>query len=172
MRLYFNYTAVVIFNSHIQMNQDFFVTSDGLKELKQELKILLEQKRPALIDRVATARAHGDLSENSEYAAAGQDLAFVEGRIEELEELIAKARVIKNSKNTNHQVKLGSKVTLKVSGKSQTFELVGEWEANPLEQKISHTSPLGKALLGKKQGEQVEIDAPAGRVKYHILKVH
>ncbi|PIP87984.1 transcription elongation factor GreA [Candidatus Beckwithbacteria bacterium CG22_combo_CG10-13_8_21_14_all_01_47_9] len=154
------------------MTQDFYVTSEGLKELKEELKVLVDVKRPELIDRVATARAHGDLSENSEYAAATQDLAFAEGRMEELEELIAKAQIIKSGKNANHIVKLGSKVVLKTNGKSQTFELVGEWEANPLEQKISHTSPLGRALLGKKMGEQVEIDAPAGRVKYHIVKVH
>ena len=154
------------------MAQDFYVTSEGLKELKEELKVLAGQKRPDLIERVATARAHGDLSENSEYAAAREDLAFVEGRIEELEELIAKAQIIKNTKNSSHIVKLGSKVILKVNGKNQTFELVGEWEANPLEQKISHTSPLGQALIGKKQGDQVEIDAPAGRVKYHIVKVH
>jgi transcription elongation factor GreA len=154
------------------MTQDFFVTSAGLKELKVELKTLLEVKRPALIDRVATARAHGDLSENSEYAAARQDLAFVEGRIEELEELITKAQIIRNTKRTNQEVKLGSWVTVKVNGKTQSFELVGEWEANPLEQKISHTSPLGQALIGKKQGEQVEIDAPAGKVLYHILKIH
>ena len=154
------------------MTQDFYVTSEGLKELKLELKTLVEVKRPELIERVATARAHGDLSENSEYSAARQDLAFVEGRIEELEELIAKAQIIRNTKNANHIVKLGSKVVLKVNGKSQTFELVGEWGANPLEQKISHTSPLGKALLGKKKGDQVEIDAPAGKVKYHILKIH
>ncbi|OIN89893.1 transcription elongation factor GreA, partial [Candidatus Beckwithbacteria bacterium CG1_02_47_37] len=153
------------------MTQDFYVTSEGLKELKEELKVLVDVKRPELIDRVATARAHGDLSENSEYAAATQDLAFAEGRMEELEELIAKAQIIKSGKNANHIVKLGSKVVLKTNGKSQTFELVGEWEANPLEQKISHTSPLGRALLGKKMGEQVEIDAPAGRVKYHIVKV-
>ncbi|MDZ4229066.1 MAG: transcription elongation factor GreA [Patescibacteria group bacterium] len=154
------------------MTQDFYVTSEGLKELKAELGSLVEVKRPELIERVATARAHGDLTENSEYAAARQDLAFVEGRLEELEELIAKAQIIKNSKKSNHIVKLGSKVVLKVNGKSQTFELVGEWEANPLEQKISHTSPLGQALIGKKKGEQVEIEAPAGKLLYHILKIH
>lgn len=154
------------------MAKDFFVTSEGLKELKEELRLLVDEKRPQLVDRVATARAHGDLSENSEYTAASQDLAFVEGRIEELEELITKAQIIRGGKNTNHEVKLGSKVTVKINDQSQTFELVGEWEANPLEQKISHTSPLGQALLGKKMGEAVEIDAPAGKVKYHILKVH
>jgi len=151
--------------------KDFHFTKEGLKELKQELKKLVEEKRPKLIDRVAVARGHGDLSENSEYTAAREDLAFVEGRIEELKELIARAKLIK-TKKTKGEVKLGCKVTVKVNGKKQTFEVVGEWEADPLKQKISHTSPLGKALLGKKMGEKVKIEAPAGKVIYHIQKVH
>jgi len=152
--------------------QDVYVTGEGLKELKEELRVLAEQKRPALIERVATARAHGDLTENSEYTAAREDLAFVEGRIEEIEVLIAKAKLIKNNHAANNKVVLGCKVTVKVNGKEQTFEVVGEWEADPLEQKISHTSPLGQALLGKGKGEKVEIEAPAGKVTYHILKIH
>ena len=152
--------------------QDVYVTGEGLKELKEELRILAAEKRPALIDRVATARAHGDLSENSEYTAAREDLAFVEGRIEEIEALIAKAKLIKSNHSANNRVVLGCKVTVKVNSKEQTFEVVGEWEADPLEQKISHTSPLGQALLGKKSGEKVEIEAPAGKVTYHILKIH
>ncbi|MFH0863811.1 MAG: transcription elongation factor GreA [Candidatus Gottesmanbacteria bacterium] len=152
--------------------QDVYVTSEGLKELKEELQVLAGEKRPALIERVAIARAHGDLSENSEYTAAREDLAFVEGRIDEIEVLLAKAKLIKNNGGTAQQVKLGCKVTVKVNGKEQTFEVVGEWEADPLEQKISHTSPLGQALLGKKKGDKVEIDAPAGKVSYHIVKIH
>lgn len=152
--------------------QDVYVTGEGLKELKEELRVLTEEKRPALIDRVATARAHGDLSENSEYTAAREDLAFVEGRIEEIEVLIAKAKLIKNNHSANNEVVLGCKVTVKVNNKEQTFEVVGEWEADPLEQKISHTSPLGQALLGKKKDEKVEIEAPAGKVTYYILKIH
>ena len=152
--------------------QDVYVTGEGLKELKEELRILAAEKRPALIDRVATARAHGDLSENSEYTAAREDLAFIEGRIEEIEALIAKAKLIKSNHSANNRVVLGCKVTVKVNSKEQTFEVVGEWEADPLEQKISHTSPLGQALLGKKSGEKVEIEAPAGKVTYHILKIH
>lgn len=151
-------------------NKDFYLTSAGLKELKQELAVLVEEKRPQLIDRVTVARNHGDLSENSEYTAAREDLAFVEGRINELEELIAKAKVIKNSKSD--KVTLGSKVTVKVNGDEHTYEVVGEWEADPMEKKISDTSPLGKSLLGKKQGEKVEVEAPAGTVKYHIEKIH
>jgi len=150
--------------------KDFHLTSHGLKELKDELKELVDVKRPALVERVAVARSHGDLSENSEYSAAREDLAFVEGRIEELEELISKAKVIKNNKHTN-EIKLGSQVTVKVNGEEQTYEVVGEWEADPLEKKISHTSPLGRALMGKKKGDKVEIEAPAGKVSYHIQKI-
>jgi len=151
--------------------KDFHLTSQGLKELKVELKELVDEKRPRLIKRVAVARNHGDLSENSEYTAAREDLAFVEGRVEELEELITKAKLIK-TKKTKDEIKLGCKVTIKANGKKQSFEIVGEWEANPSEQKISHTSPLGKALLGKKKGDKVKIEAPAGKVTYHIQKIH
>lgn len=154
------------------MNQkDFHITSEGLKELREELRILVEEKKPHLIERVTLARSHGDLSENSEYAAAREDLAFVEGRIDELEELIAKAKLIKGKKS-NGEIKLGSKVTVKLNGDSHTYEVVGEWEADPLEKKISHTSPLGMALLGKKKNEKVQIDAPAGKVVYQIQKIH
>ena len=151
--------------------KDFHLTSQGLKELKAELKKLVDDKRPKLIDRVATARNHGDLSENSEYTASREDLAMIEGRIDELEELIAKAKVIRN-KSSNGEVKLGCKVTLRVNGEAQTFDVVGEWEADPMEKKISHTSPLGKALLGKKKGDKIEFEAPAGKVKYHVHKIH
>lgn len=151
------------------LHQDFYLTPEGLKKLKEELKILVETKRPALIERVAIARGHGDLSENSEYAASREDLAFTEGRIEEIELLLAKAKIIKSKKAD--EIILGSKVTVKNNGKILSFELVGEWEANPLEQKISHTSPLGQALLGKKRGDKVEIQAPAGKVIYQIHKI-
>jgi transcription elongation factor GreA len=158
------------------MNQtkDIYLTSSGLKELKTELKQLLEVKRPKLVERVTVARNHGDLSENSEYTNARDDLAFVEGRIEELEELVTRAKLIRSqsAKGKSKDIQLGCKVTIKVNGKKETFEVVGKWEADPLEKKISHTSPLGQALIGKKKGDKVEIEAPAGKVKYHILKIH
>jgi transcription elongation factor GreA len=154
-------------------NKDFYLTSNGLKELKVELKELEENKRPRLIERVTIARDHGDLAENSEYTNARDDLAFVEGRIEELQELITKAKLIRNqTKGKQKQIQLGCKVMIKVDGKKQTYEVVGEWEADPLKQKISHTSPLGKALIGKKAGEKIEIEAPAGKVTYLILKIY
>lgn len=132
------------------MGKDFYLTKNGLQELSKELNILVKKKRPRLIKRVTTARNHGDLSENSEYTAAREDLAFVEGRINELDELISKAKIIKPLKT--NEVTLGSKVTVKLDGDTHTYEVVGEWEADPMEKKISNTSPLGKALLGKKKG--------------------
>jgi transcription elongation factor GreA len=150
-----------------------FLTKEGLEELKQELTELTEKKRPSLIKRVAKARDYGDLSENAEYSTSREELSFIEGRIEELEEIISKAKVIQNGKNSSSkEVKLGSKLTVKVNGKEHIYTVVGEWEADPLEKKISHDSPLGKALIGKKEGEMVEVDAPAGKIAYHIVKIH
>lgn len=150
-----------------------FLTKDGLEELKNELLLLKTKKVPKLIKRVALARSFGDLSENTEYANAREELAFAEGRVNELEGLIAKAKVIspKNGNSRLSVVELGCKVTIKANNAEQTFEVVGEWEADPLKKKISHSSPLGKALLGKKLGEKVEIEAPAGKLLYTIKKI-
>lgn len=145
-------------------------TSDGLKSLEEELKQLLA-KKPDAIDRVARAREFGDLSENSEYHAAREDLSFIEGRIEELEALLKKAEIVKKA-SSNNEIAIGCLVTLGVNGDEQTYEIVGEWEADPMQKKISHTSPLGKSLLGKKKGEKVEIEAPAGKVVYTVKKIH
>jgi len=115
----------------------------------------------------------GDLSENAEYTAAREELSFIDGRIDELEELLKQVVMInENAKNTNHIVKLGSKVTVNIKGKKESFMVVGEWEADPTEKKISHESPLGKALLGKKVGEAVEVEAPAGKIHYSIVSVN
>jgi len=155
------------------LKKDLYFTKDGLKELKAELKQLQKEKLPKLIKRVALARSFGDLSENSEYTASREELSFTEGKVEELETIIRKAKVISNTKKSgSNQVKLGCKVTVKVNGKKHTYKVVGEWEADPLQKKISHTSPLGKALLNKKKGDKIEIEAPAGKVNYHIQKIH
>lgn len=145
------------------------MTKDGLAELKAEYDELVKVKRPAVVTRLSDARDLGDLSENSEYAAAKQDLAFIDGRIVELEEILHGAKVIANHKKG--QVDVGSKVTLHVGGKKEMFTLVGEWEADPASKKISHSSPLGKALLGKKVGETAEVEAPAGKVLYKITQI-
>lgn len=156
--------------------KDVQLTQDGYNQILNELKELKDVKLPKAIERVATARSYGDLSENAEYHSAREDLSYIEGRVEELETILTKAKVIKavkanGKKNGKAAVDLGSVVTLKVGSSKHIYSIVGEWEANPLEKKISHQSPLGKALLGKQKGDKVEIEVPAGKVKYLILSV-
>ena len=150
-------------------NHQAMLTKAGLDQLKAEYEELLKVKRPAAVARLSDARDLGDLSENSEYAAAKQDLAFIDGRISELEEIIRSAKVVTNHGKSH--VDVGCKVTLHMNGKSDVFTVVGEWEADPINKKISHESPLGKALLGKKVGEKVEVEAPAGKLHYKILHI-
>lgn len=150
-------------------NQKIVMTKDGLSELKKELEDLLNTRRPEVVVRLSAARGQGDLSENSEYAAAKQDLAFIDGRIAELEKVISEAKVI--ATHSKSKIDVGCKVTLHVNGKKDTFLIVGEWEADPTQKKISHSSPLGKALLGKKVGEKVEVEAPIGKVVYKIISI-
>ena len=147
-----------------------YLTKEGLEKLKQEHEELTKVKRPEILDRVAQARNMGDLSENAEYRMAREELSFIDGRIDELDELLKQVVIISNNKSST--IKLGSKVMVK-SGKSKDeFTLVGEWEADPKEKKISHESPLGKALLGKKVGEEVEFEAPAGKILYTIEAIN
>lgn len=147
-----------------------YLTKEGLDELKKEHEELIKVKRPDVLERVSQARSMGDLSENAEYVAAREELSFIDGRIDELEELIKQAVLIQET-HSKGQVKLGSTVTVNIKGKKDVFTVVGEWEADPHEKKISHESPLGKALLGKKVGEKVEVEAPAGIVIYTIASV-
>jgi len=150
-------------------NNKILLTKDGLAEIKREHEELVNVKRPDAVARLAAARELGDLSENSEYAAAKQDLSFMDGRIIELEEILHGAKVI--TSHTKSQVDVGCKVTLHINGKKEVFMLVGEWEADPKEKKISHESPLGKALMGKKVGEKIDVEAPAGKLAYKILNI-
>lgn len=150
-------------------NQKIFFTKDGLAELKAEYDELFNVKRPATVTRLAEARDQGDLSENSEYTAAKSDLAFIDGRILELEEILHNAKIITNHKSSS--VDVGCKVTITVNGKKEVFTVVGEWEADPTEKKISNSSPLGKALLGKKVGDTAEVEAPAGKILYKVLHI-
>lgn len=153
------------------LNGKIQFTAEGLVEIKSELAELNGAKLTAAIERVARARDFGDLSENAEYHAAKEELSFIEGRIEELEGIISRAEVVKN-KTGKEMIDIGCKVTVTVSGKEHTYEIVGEWEADPMKKKISHTSPLGQALVGKKMGQAVEFEAPAGKVVYQIKKIH
>ncbi len=150
-------------------NNQVVMTKEGLKDLQVEYDELVNTKRPAAVTRLSDARELGDLSENSEYAAAKQDLAFIDGRIAELEEILRAAKVITN--HVKGHVDVGATVTLHINGKKEAFTVVGEWEADPTQKKISHSSPLGKALIGKKVGEEVEVEAPAGKLLYTILSI-
>ncbi|RJQ28043.1 transcription elongation factor GreA [Candidatus Parcubacteria bacterium] len=151
-----------------------FVTKEGMVELNRELEELIKVKRPDVLERVSQARAMGDLAENAEYAAAREELSLIDGRIEELSEIIKNSQIIEESHGNGKgkgQVQLGSKVTLSIGKKKEIFTLVGEWEADPKERRISHESPLGKALIGRKAGEKVEVEAPAGKVTYTIVEL-
>lgn len=146
------------------------ITSKGLESLKKELDELLNVKRPKVVDRLANARSQGDLSENSDYHSARDELEFLDGRIDELQEVVKNATVVDKS-GAKDGVALGTKVKLKVKNNTFEYDIVGEWEADPAQKKISNTSPLGQALVGKEEGEKVEVEAPAGKVVYEILSI-
>jgi transcription elongation factor GreA len=154
----------------LKSNQ-IYLTKQGLTELKEELAELTDKKRPALVKRVAEARNQGDLAENSEYTNAREELALTDTRIEELQDILAKAQLIKENNGCSKKVALGCKVVVRVNKDTHVYRVVGEWEADPLNKKISHKSPLGKALLGKEVGEKVEIIAPVGKIIYEIKEI-
>jgi transcription elongation factor GreA len=163
-------SGLIILNLiYMDQTKKVVMTKEGLEELKREYDELVNIKRPEEVARLAVARGQGDLTENSEYAAAKQDLAFIDGRIAELEVVIHEAQVIRG--HSRSKVDVGCKVTLHINGKKDIFTIVGEWEANPSEKKISHSSPLGSALIGKKVGEMVKVEAPAGTVAYKIIAI-
>ncbi|MBP7967540.1 transcription elongation factor GreA [Candidatus Woesebacteria bacterium] len=144
-------------------------TKDGFKQLQAELDDLQKVRRPAAVTRLSKARAMGDLSENSEYTAAKEDLSFVEGRVQEIEELIKNAVII--DVKAHDGISIGVDVTVEKDGTEETYSIVGEFEADPMLKKLSATSPIGKALLGKKEGDSVEVQVPAGKLKYKIIKI-
>ncbi len=148
------------------------VTKEGLQDLKNELKELKEVKLPAVIKRVTEAREYGDLSENAEYHDAKDEHRFIETRIEDIEEIIANAKVVQNTKSTT-TIGMGSKVKIQKKGnkKFRIVQIVGEFEADPAEDKVSNVSPLGKALVGKKVGGEAVVKAPGGSTTYQIVEI-
>jgi transcription elongation factor GreA len=152
------------------MKNSIKLTKTGLEVLKKELAELLDVKRPKLVDRLSNARSQGDLSENSDYQSAKEELEFLDGRIDELTGVIQTAVVADGSQNGDG-VGVGTKVTVKVNGKENVFNVVGDWEADPVNKKISDSSPLGLALVGKRVGDKTEVEAPAGKILYEILAI-
>ena len=145
------------------------LTAAGKAELEKELETLIAE-RPAIAERIATARSFGDLSENEEYSAARAEQKLAEGRILEIEDILKNAKMIRSGASRG-KVTIGSVVDVEVKGKKQTFTVVGPVEANPLEGKISNESPIGKALLGRKAGEIAELETPKGTTEYKILEI-
>ena len=152
------------------MKKQFHLTQSGVDELKAELAELTGL-RSQIADRIKTAREFGDLSENMEYSAARQDQERNEARISEIEHILANVQIITAPKSDS-KVVLGSKVQLKSKdGKSKEFQVVGTVEADPLNGKISDESPIGQALIGKKEGEEVEIKTPVDTTRYTIADI-
>lgn len=151
------------------MKSNLKLTKQGLTELKAELSELLNVKRPKLVERLTYARSQGDLSENADYQSAKEELEFLDGRIDELTEVTQTASVVSNDGKGG--INVGAKVTVKVDDTKMIFDIVGEWEADPVNKKISHDSPLGLALTGKKVGDKVNVEAPAGTIHYEILAI-
>jgi len=146
----------------------------GAERLKRELKQLKSEERPQIIREIADARAHGDLRENAEYHAARERQGFIEARIAELEQGLARAELIDPSRlNAGGRVVFGATVELASveSGDEVTYQVVGEIEADIGEGRVSITSPVARALIGKREGDVVEVQAPAGKREYEILAV-
>ena len=148
------------------------LTKEGLEELTSELHELTNVKLPQVIDRVAKAREYGDLSENSEYHSARDEQQLVEARIDEIQNILSNAKMVRYTKSTD-KVGVGSVVTIQEEGKKSDFSvhIVGEFESTPGENKISSVSPMGKALMHKKKGDKALVKAPAGETTYTILQI-
>lgn len=156
------------------MNEkETILTPEGLRKLEQELEHLKSVKRKEVAERIKMAISYGDISENSEYDDAKNEQAFVEGRIMALEKMLRNARVIGEEDVDIHAVGIGSKVTLKDLEFNDIVEytIVGSAESDPAANRISNESPVGQALMGKKKGEIVTVNVPAGVIKYEILDI-
>jgi len=148
-------------------------TKEGYQRLKVELDQLKSIERPKIIREIADARSHGDLSENAEYHAAKEKQGFIEARISDLDDKLSRAQVIEFEPESGDQVKFGAWVTVadEESGESKTYRIVGDLEANLERGMISLSSPIARALLGKREGDMVEVRAPKGVVEYTITEV-
>ncbi len=153
--------------------KEVILTPEGYKKLAKEIEFLSTEKRREVAERIKVAREFGDIAENAEYDDAKNEQAYVEARIAMLEERLVSARVIQKKDIAKDVVSIGSTVRLKDVDANETVEyhIVGSAEANPAEQKLSNESPVGRAILGKKKGETVEVAAPRGALKFKILDI-
>jgi transcription elongation factor GreA len=149
------------------------MTAEGYSRLEEELRHLKSVERPAVIRAIAEARDHGDLSENAEYHAARERQSFIEGRVAELEDKIARAEVIDVSKLSGKEVKFGATVTLldEDTEEKASYQIVGQDEADIAARRLSVTSPLARALIGKHVGDAIEVTTPGGSKSYEITRI-
>lgn len=156
-----------------KQEQKRYVTKEKREELKEELNYLTNTRRGEIAKEIERAKAMGDLSENAEYQQAREDQAGVEGRISEIKEILKSAEIVDNGNKKSDVVEVGSSVTLrkKYSSTDQVYQIVGSEETDMKERRISHTSPLGKSLLGHAPGDTVEVETPGGETVYHVESV-
>ena len=154
-------------------DKEVILTQDGLRKLEEELENLKSVKRREVAERIKVAIGYGDISENSEYEDAKNEQACIEGRIITLEKMLRNARIINNDEIDTETVSIGSTVTVEDMefGDKMDYTIVGTAESDPLNNKISNESPVGKAILGKKVGASVEVSVPAGVIQYRILEI-
>ncbi|MDR7482959.1 MAG: transcription elongation factor GreA [Armatimonadota bacterium] len=153
--------------------KETILTREGLRKLEEELEHLKGTRRKEVAERIKQAKAFGDLAENAEYDDAKNEQAFIEGRILQIEQMLRSARVIDDAAVAADVISVGSTVRLKdvAAGSELTYTIVGSAEADPLEDRISNESPVGRALLGRKKGETITIRVPAGTLKYTVLDI-
>ena len=153
--------------------KEVILTADGYKKLQQEIDVLRNDKRREVAERIRVAREFGDIAENAEYDDAKNEQAMLEHKIAQLEERILSARVITKKEISKDSVSVGAHVRLRDMQANKTFEyhIVGSAEANPAENKLSNESPVGKAIIGHKKGDVVEVSAPRGSLKFKILEI-
>ncbi len=149
------------------------ITAAGFTRMEAELKNLKSVERPAVIQAIAEARAHGDLSENAEYSAAREKQGFIEGRIAELEAMVSRAEVIDVASLKSDTVKFGATVKLadEETDEEVTYQIVGDYEADIKLGRISLSAPIARAMIGKKKGDSIEVHTPRGTKHYEVLKV-
>ncbi|WP_336279487.1 transcription elongation factor GreA [Bartonella sp. CB175] len=149
------------------------MTTAGFESLKEELRWRQQQERPRIIEAISEARAHGDLSENAEYQAAKEAQSHNEGRINELEDYIARAEVINVSRLSGDKIKFGATIKLldEDTEEKKVYQIVGDQEADVKTGKISISSPIARALIGKQEGDVIEVNAPGGAHNYEIIQV-
>jgi transcription elongation factor GreA len=172
MNIMRQYVGGAIMNERGHSRQKIYLTPEGEDALREELAELVNVKRPALAERLRRAIAQGDLSENANYKAAKEEQSFLEGRIHEIESMLRNAEIIEETSDSD-EVSLGSRVTVVEEGtdRPETFRIVGTAEADPINGKVSHESPMGKNLLGHRVGDVITVEAPGGVISFRITDI-